>query len=61
MDQAEKRYQETLAYWKLRLNNRNWRLEHLYWIKDVDGRVVPFRPNEVQRKFWRMNIGAMRS
>lgn len=51
MDQAEKRYQETLAYWKLRLNNRNWRLEHLYWIKDVDGRVVPFRPNEVQRKF----------
>lgn len=37
--------------WKARLASRDWRLEHLYWIKDVDGHIVPFRPNEVQRAF----------
>lgn len=51
MERGEKQYQEVLNFWKSRLNNRLWRLEHLYWIKNVDGIVIPFRPNEVQRKF----------
>lgn len=51
MERGEKQYQEVLNFWKERLNNRLWRLEHLYWIKNVDGIVIPFRPNEVQRKF----------
>lgn len=36
---------------KRRLADRNWRLTHLYWIKDKRGRTVRFDPNPVQRRF----------
>ena len=32
------------------LANRDWRLRHLYWIKDKDGRRVRFTPNWAQRR-----------
>lgn len=44
-------YAEVLAEWRGKLGDRDWRLRNLYWIKDVEGRVVLFRPNEVQERF----------
>lgn len=34
-----------------RIGDRNWRLIHLYKIKDKKGRTVLFNPNPVQRRF----------
>lgn len=51
MDREDIQYQKVLNFWKERLRDRLWRLEHLYWIKNVDGAVVLFQGNEVQLKF----------
>lgn len=51
MEREEKQYQKVLNFWKERLNDRLWRLEHLYWIKNVDGNIILFQGNEVQLKF----------
>ena len=34
------------------LASRAWRLQNLYTIRDADGQLVPFRPNEAQRQFY---------
>lgn len=36
---------------KAQLVDRQWRLDNLYWIKDKDGKEVPFRRNHAQRTY----------
>jgi len=38
---------------KARLDDREWRLDHLYSIQDESGRTIPFVRNEAQLAFWR--------
>lgn len=35
------------------LKDQYWRLNHLYWIEDKDGKLVRFRMNYAQRRLWR--------
>ena len=35
----------------LRLKNKNWRINHLYFIKDKNKRLIQFKPNKTQRHF----------
>lgn len=39
---------ERIAALKAKLASRHWRLRHLYWIQDKDGKKVLFCPNHVQ-------------
>ena len=43
-----------------KLSNREWRLSHLYTIQDTKGKLVQFKPNNVQKSFykdiWYLNI-----
>lgn len=41
--------QGTLEGW---LHSQEWRLNHLYWIEDKDGRMRRFKMNWAQRKLW---------
>ena len=34
------------------LASRAWRLKNLYTIRDADGVLVPFAPNDAQRAFY---------
>ena len=40
------------AKMKALLCNQEWRLNHLYWVTDKDGRTVKFKMNWAQRKLW---------
>jgi hypothetical protein len=44
---------ELEAYEKLKrlLSDKSWRLSHLYYIKDKQGRVVKFKPNQTQAQY----------
>lgn len=54
--------EQAQAYQQLRskLEDRNWRLNNLYWIKDKQGKKVKFKLNWAQNKFygdlWYFNI-----
>lgn len=46
---------DTDEYRRMRklLGNQEWRLNHLYWITDKDGRTRRFRMNWAQERLWR--------
>ena len=43
---------KTRPDWKELLADRWWRLNHLYWIEDKEGRMVRFRPNWAQEELF---------
>ncbi len=43
---------EDLAELKAKLGDREWRLDHLYWIKDAAGNAIRFVRNEPQMALW---------
>lgn len=45
--------QAEIDAWETALRDRAWRLSHLYWIIDKDGREVLFQPNPTQQEVLR--------
>lgn len=62
MKRSRKTEEETAAEKAIavKLSNRSWRLNNLYWIEDEKGRKVKFRMNWAQRAFyaamWWLNV-----
>lgn len=50
----------SIAEFKARLSDPYWRIRHLYYVKDKEGKTVLFSPNEVQADFidniWFRNV-----